>query len=226
MECSPPSSCPFDFPGKNTGGGSHFLFQRIFLTQGQTRFSCIAGRFFTTESPGKFYLLGIQLALSNSVYPSFHSWEFGSRKLLALPQKFCVFWTPSHHPYNSPDISLKFTRCCHSFKKQWSWRKKREEIVAELSLDFISMTKIYSRCSYWILLTFLWPRQGHMAILNYWGFWENKYLTFTFPFFRCRPFLKSLLNWLQHCSCLMFFGPKACGILVPRQGWNSPLSGW
>ena len=26
--------CPWDFPGKNTGVGSHFLFQKIFLTQG------------------------------------------------------------------------------------------------------------------------------------------------------------------------------------------------
>ena len=66
-----------------------------------------------------------------------------------------------------------------------------------------------------------------MAILNYWGFWENPYLTFIFIiFFRSGPFLKSLWNWLQHRSCLMFFGPKACGILVPRQGWNPLLSGW
>ena len=26
--------CPWDFPGKNTGVGCHFLFQRLFLTQG------------------------------------------------------------------------------------------------------------------------------------------------------------------------------------------------
>ena len=26
--------CPWDFPGKNTGVGYHFLLQRIFLTQG------------------------------------------------------------------------------------------------------------------------------------------------------------------------------------------------
>ena len=26
--------CPWDFPGKNTGVGGHFLFQGIFLTQG------------------------------------------------------------------------------------------------------------------------------------------------------------------------------------------------
>ena len=26
--------CPWDFPGKNTGVGCHFLLQEIFLTQG------------------------------------------------------------------------------------------------------------------------------------------------------------------------------------------------
>ena len=35
MNCSPPgSSCTWDFPGKNTGVGCHFLLQGIFLTQG------------------------------------------------------------------------------------------------------------------------------------------------------------------------------------------------
>ena len=35
MDDSPPdSSCPWNFPGKNTGVGCHFLLQGIFLTQG------------------------------------------------------------------------------------------------------------------------------------------------------------------------------------------------
>ena len=34
MDCSPPSPCPWDFPGKNAGMGCHFLLQGIFLTQG------------------------------------------------------------------------------------------------------------------------------------------------------------------------------------------------
>ena len=35
MDCSLPSLlCPWDFPGKNTGVGCHFLLQGIFLTQG------------------------------------------------------------------------------------------------------------------------------------------------------------------------------------------------
>ena len=32
-DCSQPGSSPWDFPGKNTGVGSHFLLQGIFLTQ-------------------------------------------------------------------------------------------------------------------------------------------------------------------------------------------------
>ena len=34
MDCSPPGSSPWDFPGKNTGVGCHFLLQGIFPTQG------------------------------------------------------------------------------------------------------------------------------------------------------------------------------------------------
>ena len=34
--------CPWNFPGKNTRGGCHFLLQEIFLTQGLDRSSCIS----------------------------------------------------------------------------------------------------------------------------------------------------------------------------------------
>ena len=34
MDCSPPHFCPWGFPGKNTGVGSHFLLQGIFPEQG------------------------------------------------------------------------------------------------------------------------------------------------------------------------------------------------
>ena len=34
MDCSLPWLCPWNFPGKNTGVGYHFLLQRIFPTQG------------------------------------------------------------------------------------------------------------------------------------------------------------------------------------------------
>ena len=39
--------CPWDFPGKNTGVGSHSLLQEIFLMRNQTWIFYVAGRFFT-----------------------------------------------------------------------------------------------------------------------------------------------------------------------------------
>ena len=47
MDCSlPGSSNPWDFPGKSTGVGCHFLLQGIFPTQGLKPGLCIAGRRF------------------------------------------------------------------------------------------------------------------------------------------------------------------------------------
>ena len=37
MDCSPRTLCPWNFPGKNTGVGCHFLLQGIFLTQGSNQ---------------------------------------------------------------------------------------------------------------------------------------------------------------------------------------------
>ena len=44
--------CPWDFPGKHTGVGCHFLLQGIFPTQG-SNLPALAGGFFTAELPGK-----------------------------------------------------------------------------------------------------------------------------------------------------------------------------
>ena len=46
--------CPWDFPGKNTGVGCHFLLEWIFPSlMDQTWVSCIGRWFFNPESPGK-----------------------------------------------------------------------------------------------------------------------------------------------------------------------------
>ena len=49
--------CPSDFPGKNTGVGCHFLLHGICPTQelnlGLPASPALAGRFFTTVTPGK-----------------------------------------------------------------------------------------------------------------------------------------------------------------------------
>ena len=55
--------CPWDFPGKNTAVGCHFLLQGIFHTQGlkpllpPMQISCIAGRFFMAESSRKISII-------------------------------------------------------------------------------------------------------------------------------------------------------------------------
>ena len=55
MDCSPPGSSVHGvFPGKNTGVGCHFLLQGNLLRSGIKPASpALAGRFFTTELPGK-----------------------------------------------------------------------------------------------------------------------------------------------------------------------------
>ena len=55
MDCIPPGSLyPWGFPGKNTRVDRHFLLQRIFQTQWlNAHLLHLAGRFFTTEPPGK-----------------------------------------------------------------------------------------------------------------------------------------------------------------------------
>ena len=48
MDCNlPGSSVHANFPGKNTGVGSHSLFWGIFPTQGSNLVSCTGGRFLT-----------------------------------------------------------------------------------------------------------------------------------------------------------------------------------
>ena len=45
--------CPWDFPGKNNEVGCHLLLWGSSQLRDQTRVSCIAGGFLTTEPPGK-----------------------------------------------------------------------------------------------------------------------------------------------------------------------------
>ena len=53
MDCSPLGSCPWNFPGKNTGVGCHFLLQRIFLTQGSNRRLLHCRQILYRQSSGK-----------------------------------------------------------------------------------------------------------------------------------------------------------------------------
>ena len=56
--------CPWDFPGKNTGVGCHFLLQGIFPTKGSNSSlvsPVLAARFFTAVPPGKPHLLQVNM---------------------------------------------------------------------------------------------------------------------------------------------------------------------
>ena len=68
-------SCPWDFTGKNTGVGCHFLLQGIFSTQGLN-----LGRFFTIwgirESESALQMLW--LSLKNKI--SMHWWSLSGRR--------------------------------------------------------------------------------------------------------------------------------------------------
>ena len=44
---------PWDFSGENTGVGRHFLLQGSSWARDRICISCLSGRFFTTELPGK-----------------------------------------------------------------------------------------------------------------------------------------------------------------------------
>ena len=65
MDCSHPPRllCPWDFPGKNTGVGWHFLLQGELpnprIKPLSPEFSALAGGFLTIEPPGKPVVPGI-----------------------------------------------------------------------------------------------------------------------------------------------------------------------
>ena len=56
VDCSCQAPLSMDFPGKNTGVGCHSLLQGIWDLSGpgtKSESPVLAGRFFTTEPPGK-----------------------------------------------------------------------------------------------------------------------------------------------------------------------------
>ena len=58
---------PWNFPGKNTGVGCHFLIQGIFppgIKSASFMYPALAGRFFTTAPPGKPHIMSSFLYLS------------------------------------------------------------------------------------------------------------------------------------------------------------------
>ena len=111
MDYSPPDSCPWDSPGKNTGVGSYFFLQGIFPTQG--------------SNPGLLHCRQIPYHLNRQGSPSFNKYEhkrlhevegpsFGSRRNQWFRQSESDFSegvsSPSEPPRNVPKHLVRSSR--------------------------------------------------------------------------------------------------------------------
>ena len=105
--------CPWNFPGKNTGGGCHFLLQGIFPTQGMKLcllvFPVLAGRFFTTVPiPGKMLCIHIIFSRSHLIVG--------------------FAWTILFHQFHRPSLHLQRGMTCPylhwSHTQEGDWGKK------------------------------------------------------------------------------------------------------
>ena len=70
--------CPWNFLGKSTGVGCHFLCEGSIQPSDQTQFFCLACRFFNTEPPGK--PKKVLERTNNSISVSLSNFGEGSRK--------------------------------------------------------------------------------------------------------------------------------------------------
>ena len=99
--------CPWDFPGKNTGVGCHFLLQEIFLTQGQTHISCTAGKFFTSEPLGLTFCCTLFNSVTFLEFLDFFSTSNLMQAYSIMPFKHTPYfyytfsaWTPIFNLFN------------------------------------------------------------------------------------------------------------------------------
>ena len=100
--------CPWNFSGKNTGTGCHFLLQEIFPTQGSLGSPALADEFFTTlyilikekynivleifTSTGKSHKILLLLCLIDIQNHHFHHWiHIGKyQDFPVLPEQPCI----------------------------------------------------------------------------------------------------------------------------------------
>ena len=136
--------CPWDFPGKNTEGGCHFLFQGIFPDQGSNHVSALARKFFITEPPGSPHKNDCSIAKSRLTLcdpiacsrPGFLVFHY----LLEFAQ-VCVHWIggaiqPSHLlPFSS---SFAFSLSQHQGLLQWVSCSHQVAKILELQLQYES----------------------------------------------------------------------------------------
>ena len=103
--------CPWNFPGKDTGVSFHSFLQGIFPTQGSNpslASTVQAGRFFSTDPPGKPCSVLLLLLLSC----------FSRVRLCATPQ------TVAHQAPPSVGLAWALEWVAVSFSSAWKWKVK------------------------------------------------------------------------------------------------------
>ena len=81
------------FPRQEYQSGCHFLHQGIFPTQESNPLSCLAGRFFTSEPPGKLIIMCLS-NLNDQKALTYHGTSNPVIELLGVPQGPGARWGP------------------------------------------------------------------------------------------------------------------------------------
>ena len=102
MDCGLPGSCPWNFPGRNTGVSCHFFLQKIFLTQGLNSHLLHGQANSLPLCP-----LGCKFFLSQ--------WSRGLERLCQSPFPFQTFQTTALHMREKGKEKLKKCACMLSF---------------------------------------------------------------------------------------------------------------
>ena len=118
MDHSLPGSCPWGFLSNNTGAGYHFFSRWSSWPRDQTLVSSLAGRFFTTESPGKpLYKrmnVGYRQTLSHFIWQTWASTDcgMGGWVRVSWTQFPCKYWEQLYHIEASSREEVNFNHHC------------------------------------------------------------------------------------------------------------------
>ena len=153
---------PWEFLGKTTGVGCHFLLQGIFLTQDQTRISwisCIVGGFFTTEPPVKpkiycmtqkfhfykhMYSWGTKVYVHTETCANVHNNIIQNSQKVEMTQMSINWWIDKQKVVCLEHYSVTKkkwnTNTCHNMYEPWAkWKKANTK-------DHILHDSIYMKC--------------------------------------------------------------------------------
>ena len=139
--------CPWDSPGKNTRVGCHSLLHGSSGPREWTRVSCIAGRVFTTEPPGKprarhRWFKNGNLKTNKQTKPG---------NLFLIPNKCYMSYTFSMYFLK---ILLLLLLVCESPRAdEWIWMNKWQMNLLK-SLEASGFTRLSTLVFFFVLLLF------------------------------------------------------------------------